>query len=90
MSWSGGVTPTGRDEVSGIICAIGEATVGVWRCLERANKELCRDLDSLRLVYSELSPILDRVGRLNADASRLLHFIGNGGRLNEVVECMKL
>ena len=90
MTWSADARPTGPEtaieQVEILLDAISAANDGVWASLRLARRRLEGESEHAwrerqRDVYRQLAPLLDRAGRLVADASALVQFLGEGGSL---------
>ena len=86
MSWSRDAQPTGPEDESAILNAIGTAVDSVWSSIRMATRRSNEEDEETwkkrrNEAYRQLAPLLDRVSRLNGDASALLTFMGEGNHI---------
>ena len=82
ITWSGDAVPTGPDDPELILSAISTASDSVWSAFRMASHHLPNETEEdwkhrRNEAFRELAPLMDRVGRLVADASSLIQSIGN-------------
>ena len=86
MNWSRDAQPTGPEDESAILNAIGTVVDSVWSSIRMATRRIGEeDEETWRRrrneAYRQLAPLLDRVSRLSGDASTLLTFMGEGNHI---------
>ena len=90
VTWSADARPTGPErtshDVDELLDAIAAASDGVWASLRLSRRRLEGESEEewqqrQREAYRQLAPLLDRAGRLMADASALVQYLGEGGTL---------
>jgi singapore isolate B (sub-type 7) whole genome shotgun sequence assembly, scaffold_6 len=86
VSWSRDAQPTGPEDESAILNAIGTAVDSVWSSIRMATRRSNEEDEETwkkrrNEAYRQLAPLLDRVSRLSGDASALLTFMGEGNHI---------
>lgn len=88
MSWSELAEPTGDDDPRALMEEVKRVTLSLWRAIESTQRRLDEDETTWTRrrneAYRELAPLLERVGRLNADVASVMAYEGSGGMIERV------
>lgn len=88
MSWSELAEPTGDDDPRALMEEVKRVTLSLWRAIESTQRRLDEDETTWTRrrneAYRELAPLLERVGRLNADVASVMAYEGSGGVIERV------
>ena len=88
ISWSELAEPTGDDDPHALMEEVKRVTLSLWRAIESTQRRLDEDettwMTRRNEAYRELAPLLERVGRLNADVASVMAYEGSGGVIERV------
>ena len=83
ISWSELAEPTGDDDPRALMEEVKRVTLSLWRAIESTQRRLEEEetawMTRRNEAYRELAPLLERVGRLNADVASVMAYEGSGG-----------
>lgn len=88
ICWSRDARVTGTEDALTLVKRIDDASSSVWNIIRSLHREEGESEEAWKsrkaAVFQQLAPLIDRVGRLTADAAGVLKCIAEGGEIPAV------